>query len=290
MTAWGSIELAVEAMRHGACDFVQKPWDNARLLETVRKQAYEAAERAARQRQAKSEIEIARNVQRKLLPEPAKRLETLRYAACCCPAGDVGGDYYDFFDMGDAYMGFLLADVSGKGMGAALLMAHLQAAFRSRITQTSISVASVVQEVNRVFFESTPIEHYSTLFLGCYEDAARRLRYVNAGHLPPFVVRASGLIERLQPTGTVLGLFPMWHSSETSVVLFPGDIVVAFSDGVVEAGMEDGNEFGEETLASLLIEHRSEPVERLAPAIAKAVLQHGSVQHDDITVLALQCV
>ena len=288
MTAWGSIELAVEAMRRGACDFVQKPWDNERLLEAVRKQAGAAAARAASRRRSRSEMEIARAVQQKLLPKPTRELATLKYAAHCAPAGDIGGDSYDFFDMGPSHMGFLLADVSGKGIGAAMLMAHLQAAFRSRVSQSPGSVAAIVQEVNRLFYESTPPEQYSTLFFARYDDASRRLSYINAGHPAPVLVRASGAVERLDTTATVVGAFPLWSSAEETVVLGPGDTLVVFSDGVVEAGLETGLEFGDDALVALLCDRRSADAESLVSFIITTVLACDPARHDDLTVLAMR--
>ena len=127
MTAWGNVELAVEAMRRGACDFVQKPWDNARLLATIGKQAAAASERAKSKRRVSSELEIARNVQQKLFPHQSRRLAGIDYAGQCVPAREVSGDYYDFLEIGANGLGFVLADVSGKGVAAALLMANLQA-------------------------------------------------------------------------------------------------------------------------------------------------------------------
>ena len=120
MTAWGNIDLAVEAMRRGACDFIQKPWDNERLLRTLDKQARQGAQRRRAEQRARSEIEIARNVQQKLFPHPSKLLETADYAGRCVPAHEVGGDYYDFLDLGRGSVGFVLADVCGKGVAAAL--------------------------------------------------------------------------------------------------------------------------------------------------------------------------
>jgi sigma-B regulation protein RsbU (phosphoserine phosphatase) len=258
------------------------------LLETVRKQAQDAIQRAEKEKRARSEIEIARSVQQRLQGHSARELTTLRYAAQCSPAGEVGGDYYDFFDMGPDHMGFLLADVSGKGIGAALLMAHLQAAFRSRVPQTWDGIAPIVQEVNRVFYESTPVEHYATLFFARYDDRARRLTYVNAGHLAPVIVRASGEAGRLEPTATVVGAFPLWNSGEETVALAPGDTVVVFSDGIVEAGLESGAEFGEQALLHLLRAQRREPVDALVAAVVRQALARDQARHDDLTLLALR--
>ncbi len=119
MTAWGSVDLAVEAMRRGACDFIQKPWDNDRVISVIRKQAES-------DRRRRSELEIAANVQQKLFPRQEHRLKTIEYAGHCVAAREVGGDYYDFLETGDHSLAFVLADVSGKGVPAALLMANLR--------------------------------------------------------------------------------------------------------------------------------------------------------------------
>src|SRR4051794_2190810 len=156
MTAWGNVDLAVEAMRRGACDFVQKPWDNNRLLATIRKQAEPVRKR-------KSELEIAANVQQKLFPRKLRRLATLDYAGHCLPALQVGGDYYDFLDISDRAIGFVLGDVSGKGVPAALLMANLQACFRSQAPSALEHPSTVLAMVNKHFFDSTASERFATL-------------------------------------------------------------------------------------------------------------------------------
>src|SRR6266851_813033 len=173
MTAWSNVELAVEAMRRGACDFVQKPWDNARLLGTIQKQAAGAMARVKAVRRVKSELEIARNVQQKLFPHQIKRLMTIDYAGHCVPAREVSGDYYDFLDLPGGELAFILADVSGKGVAAALLMANLQACFRSQSEDALRRPAALLRSVNKLFYESTPPEHFATLFYGHYDDATR---------------------------------------------------------------------------------------------------------------------
>src|SRR5579872_4427586 len=147
MTAWGSVDLAVEAMRRGACDFIQKPWDNARVISVIRKQADS-------ERKRKSEMEIAANVQQKLFPRSQRNLKSIDFAGECHAAREVGGDYYDFLEIDDHTMGFVLGDVSGKGVPAALLMANLQACFRSQTPAALLNPAGVLQTVNRHFFDS----------------------------------------------------------------------------------------------------------------------------------------
>lgn len=285
MTAWGNVELAVEAMRRGACDFVQKPWDNARLLGTIRKQADEAFARKKADRQVKSELEIARNVQQKLFPGQTRLLPSIDYAGQCVPAREVSGDYYDFLDIGESGLGLVLADVSGKGVAAALLMANLQACFRSQSQDALRQPAGMLKSVNKLFYDSTPPEHYATLFFGNYDDRSRRLRYVNCGHLPPILMRADGSVDRLPPTATVLGVFPKWESEEGTVDLAPGDTLVLFSDGVTEAGVETEAEFGEEGLLRVMRANRSGGAESLVNAIIHAV---AGEKEDDVTVVAIR--
>jgi sigma-B regulation protein RsbU (phosphoserine phosphatase) len=285
MTAWGNVELAVEAMRRGACDFVQKPWDNERLLSTIRKQADEASEKMKVDRRAKSELEIARNVQQKLFPHQTRRLASIDYAGQCIPAREVSGDYYDFLDIGDRGLGFVLADVSGKGVAAALLMANLQACFRSQSQDALRQPASMLRAVNKLFYESTPPEHFATLFYGNYDDRTRRLRYANCGHLPPILVRADGAVERLPATATVLGVFKEWSSEESTVDLAPGDTLVLFSDGVTEAGVETEAEFGDDGLLAVIHGNRSTDAETLVNAIISAV---AGEKEDDVTVVVVR--
>ena len=167
MTAWGSIDLAVEAMRRGACDFVQKPWDNERVLAAIRKQADS-------ERRRKSELEIAATVQQKLFPRAARQLRTIDYAGQCVAARGVGGDYYDFLDLApntsDDSLGFVLADVCGKGVPAALLMANLQACFRTQAAAGSRGPAELLEIVHRHFYSSTGSDRFATLFFGSYSD------------------------------------------------------------------------------------------------------------------------
>ena len=214
MTAWSSVDLAVAAMQRGATDFIQKPWDNARLLATIDKQAQEAAKRRRAERRAQSEMEIAQHVQQKLFPQKTRASRTIQYGGVCSPAREIGGDYYDFLDLAPGHLGFVLADVSGKGIAAALLMANLQASFRSQSVLSFDRPDELLESVNRLFFESTPTEQYATLFFADYDETSRRLRYWNCGHLAPLLLRADGRVERLESTGTVLGMFREWHCAE----------------------------------------------------------------------------
>lgn len=288
MTAWGNVELAVDAMHRGATDFVQKPWDNLRLLGTIEKQAREAAARRSAERQARSEIEIARHVQEKLFPQPVKQLRSIEYAARCVPARDVSGDYYDFLDLGPDALGFVLADVSGKGMAAALLMASLQAAFRS---QTEVlRGCELLRSINRQFHSSTPPEQYATLFYADYDDRSRMLRYVNCGHPSPLLVRADGAVERLPSTAPVVGLLEVWDCEEAALHIGPGDTLVAFSDGVTEAGIEDEAEFGEERLIAAVTSARGASPEEIIDDVMARICAHAGAAADDCTMLVIRGV
>jgi phosphoserine phosphatase RsbU/P len=282
MTAWGNVDLAVEAMRRGACDFVQKPWDNSRLLATIRKQAEPG-------RRRKSELEIAANVQQKLFPRKLRRLESLDYAGHCMPAKEVGGDYYDFLEMPDSTIGFVLGDVSGKGVPAALLMANLQACFRSQAPHSLQRPAEVLKTVNRQFFDATEAERFATLVFASYDDRTRKIRYVNCAHCPPMLLRANGELELLDSTAMMLGAFRNWNCTESETELGAGDTLLLYSDGVTEAGASGGDEFGEDRLIHTLRANQTQPADSLVQAIIDDVNEFsGGARSDDVTVVALR--
>ncbi len=285
MTAWSDVDLAVEAMRSGASGFVQKPWDNARLLASIAKHIRTSTAVAP------SDLTIAHNVQQKLFPQRKKALETLQYSGACLPALQVGGDYYDFLDLDRHRAGFVIADVSGKGVAAALLMANLQALFRSQSELALREPAALMESVNRLFFDATAPEHYATLFFGQYDDLTRRLTYINCGHHAPILVRQSGTVEYLDATSTVVGLFQKWNCDQASVQLTPGDTLALFSDGVVEAEAGDGQEFGKDRVASTIQTTRYQAVETVINRIVEAVRYWSPAeQADDMTVVAMRAI
>lgn len=245
MTAWGDIDLAVQAMRRGAADFVTKPWDNPRLLATLDRCLEES-------RGAQSEMEIARSVQQKLLPLAELQFGPLRLRAEFEPAREIGGDYYDFLNISATQLGILLADVSGKGVPAALLMANLQALFRAQEPALLAEPALLVKRVNTLFHASTSPEHYATLFYGVYDSTTGELRYASAGHVPAMLVRRDGTEEAHGSTGTVLGLFPSIAMNEARLCLAPGDRLSIVSDGVTERDLVDDDRTTVELLAGEL--------------------------------------
>ncbi len=291
MTAWSTVELAVMAMQRGACDFVTKPWDNDRLVAMVDKHVERAREERRAHQRERSEREIARDVQQRLLPNPRQQWGSVICECACRPARDVGGDLYDILESSAERAAFVLADVCGKGVGSALMMAGLQATIRAE-WDPSLPPEEFLQRVNRLFYRSTRPEHYATLFFGVYEEDGRRLRYVNCGHLEPILARADGRVERLSPTGTVVGAFPevIFEAGETT--LDHGDVLLIFSDGVIEAPVpgSDNEEYGDERLVDHVLRHRKGELSALVQTLLDSVLPADTAeQYDDITLMAFSC-
>jgi serine phosphatase RsbU (regulator of sigma subunit)/catechol 2,3-dioxygenase-like lactoylglutathione lyase family enzyme len=249
-----------------------------------------AAERAEADRRVSQELEIATQVQARLFPQDLPGMATLDYAGACRQARQVGGDYYDFLFTGRGRLGLAIGDVAGKGIGAALLMANLQAIFRSQCGIGLDEPAQLMQCVNRLFCESTPDNAYATFFFSEYNDQTGRLRYANCGHLPALLVRATGNVERLESTATVLGRFPCWECSAGETSLFPGDTLALYTDGVTEAGSTDGEEFGEQRLLDCLQLHRDCSSRNLVSAVIDKVRNYSPhEQQDDITLIVAKC-
>ena len=287
MTAWSTVELAVQAMQRGACDFVTKPWDNGRLAETVAKQIERAQQRRRTNRQNRSERDVARDVQSRLLPSPRQRWGSIACECVCLPARDVSGDLYDFLDAGPGKHAFLVGDVCGKGVGSALMMANLQATLRAEWDREA-PPEIFLRRVNSLFFRSTRPEHFATLFFGVIDETQRTLRYVNCGHVPPILARRDGRVERLEPTGTVVGAFADVSYECAPAHLNSGDTLVIFSDGVVEAEMPGGEEFGDQRLEAAVVEGRAAgPARLMADILARIVPENAGEQFDDITMMAI---
>jgi len=197
----------------------------------------------------------------------------------------VGGDYYDFLDLGPGRLGIVLADISGKGIAAALLMANLQANLRSQYAVALEDLPRLLQSVNRLFYENTPDDRYATLFFADYDDATRCLRYANCGHNPPLLLRANGKLEKLCATATVLGMFRDWNCVIEQASLEPGDTLLVYTDGITEAPGANGEEFGEARLEKILRAHQRDPVNELLGSILDAVQKFsGAEQADDLTL------
>ncbi len=233
------------------------------------------------------QIDLARHVQNRLLPHVTPALLTMDYSGSCVQAQSVGGDYYDFLDMGTGEVGFVVADVSGKGMAAALLMANLQGSLQAQFAHFQGDFPRSLASVNTHLCECTPSESYVTAFVGCYSDETRTLRYVNCGHNPPLLLRRRGAVERLPATATVLGLFSDWACTVgNTATIEPGDILSMHTDGVTEARGKGGEEFGEARLVHTLREHQELNAGELLGQVEQAVAEFQvGEQHDDATVV-----
>jgi serine phosphatase RsbU (regulator of sigma subunit)/catechol 2,3-dioxygenase-like lactoylglutathione lyase family enzyme len=241
-------------------------------------------------RRAVQELEIAKQVQARLFPQIHPEAKTLEYAGLCLPAREVGGDYFDFLDLGQHRLGLVIGDVSGKGIAAALLMANLQANLRSQCANASDHPELFLRSVNRLFFDNTVDSSYASLLFAEYDDNAQRLRYANCGHLSGLVLRADNTCQRLDSTATLLGLFEKWDCSIRECELFPGDILALYTDGITEAYNDAGEEFGETALIDRLLQHRDLPCQTALTTIAEEVRRFNShEQHDDITLIIAKC-
>lgn len=249
-----------------------------------------AAERAEAERRVAQELEIAKQVQARLFPQDLPALRTLEYAGTCQQARQVGGDYYDFLATGRERLCLVIGDVAGKGIGAALLMANLQANLRSQCAIGLDEPVRLMQSVNRLFYENTPENAYATFFFSEYNDQTCRLRYANCGHLPALLLRAGGDVERLESTATILGRFSCWECSIGEASLFAGDTLALYTDGVTEACSPDGEEFGEQRLLDRLKHHRDLPCGDLVSAVIDEVRRYSPhEQQDDITLIVAKC-
>jgi len=251
----------------------------------------EIAERMEADKRSAHEIELARQVQRKLFPQHPPRLASLDYAGDCVQARVVGGDYYDFLELAPGLLGLALADISGKGFPAALLMANLQANLRGQYSLARDDLAGLLQSVNRLFYESTEPNHYATMFFGRYDERHRVLQYVNCGHNPALVLRADNSVEWLASTATVMGLFPDWSCNISERQLNSGDIFLLYTDGLTEAASPEEEEFGEDRLCEALIRNRDLPAASLLQALLTTVRQFSPGEPgDDMTaVVAKVC-
>lgn len=234
------------------------------------------------------EIAVARAVQSNLLPREQPLLQTLDYSGNCIQARVVGGDYYDFLDLGAGQVGFVLADVSGKGVPAALLMANLQGSLNSYSGRVDPhTLPKLLNSVNRHLYKHTEAGRYATLFFGCYDDDKRSLHYVNCGHNPPLLLRRDGTVDRLTPTATVLGLFREWECSIGVTQLEAGNVLTIFTDGIIETRGQTGEEFGEDRLLGAVHQSRELAAASILRNVEQAVghFRSGANQEDDLTLV-----
>jgi sigma-B regulation protein RsbU (phosphoserine phosphatase) len=249
-----------------------------------------------------NELAIAQEVQNNLFPQGQVNLPGLELHGVCKPARTVSGDYYDFLLMGESELCLALGDISGKGISAALLMASLHSAVRayrfagedceenanSGFTgiATFSSPGKVLGLLNRHLYRSTQPEKYATLFLAYYDARTRKLTYSNGGQLPPLVLCASGQVKRLDCGGAVVGLLDGMHYEEATITLDPGDLLIAYSDGVTEPENDFG-EFGEDRLLEIVKRNRQQPLAAISSNTLQALRDWigDGEQPDDITLV-----
>ncbi len=251
------------------------------------------ANEATQRERIHREIEVAREVQERLFPQEFPVIDGVSLAGHCRPQQGVGGDYYDSFLLDDGRMGLAIGDVSGKGISAALLMASLRASLRGMTLDAPRNLAAMMEKVNRLVYEASASNRYATFFFATYNMQTRELIYVNAGHNAPFLIRRHGdifRVERLEAGGPVIGLLPFAAYEEQRCVLGPGDLLLAYTDGISEAMTEHEEEWGEDRMLAA--------AQTLPEASAQQVLEHlfaeadrftgNAPQFDDMTLLVLK--
>jgi phosphoserine phosphatase RsbU/P len=288
MTAWSSVELAVEAMRRGASDFIQKPWDNQELLQKLQNQVLRAREQRRVQRLRDEELQEAREIQDRLLPEKLPEVPGYEVAAMTQPLRFVGGDYYTVVRISDRHTALCIADVAGKGLPAALLMSSLQAALTPLICET-LTPRELCHRLNRTLCDLTPLGKFITFFYAVLDSVDNRLTYCNAGHNPPLLIRPEGTCVELKAAGAVLGQFRHWLYEQSELQIGTGDELLLFTDGLVEACNADGELFGGHNLVRVAREHPSSSAQELMGLLMRAASRHsGEHLQDDASLIVLK--
>jgi serine phosphatase RsbU (regulator of sigma subunit) len=252
-------------------------------------------QRVLEQEKIRRDVALATEVQRRLLPESSPQIPAASFGAFTLAARSVGGDYYDFLQVGERNIGIALADVAGKGIAAALIMAVVQASLRIIAADEKVSLPELAAKMNRFLHRSTGFSSYATFFYAQLDQDQRRLRYVNAGHNPPYLVRAASqnghaAIEELTTGGIVIGMFPSANYQEAVVDLHGGDVLLAFTDGVTEALNQAEEEYGEERLKNLVRRVAHLPIVEMTSSISHDLRTWigEAPQHDDITFIVMK--
>jgi phosphoserine phosphatase RsbU/P len=287
MTGWGSVDLAVAAMRRGVRDFVQKPWDNEHLMALLRTEVLEGRARRLRAELEQREMDEARRIQRTLLPAVLPQIDGWEIASSWQPAAGVGGDCFDAIAFGPSRLAVSIADVVGKGIPAALLMSNLQAAVRAFATD-AVPPSDLCQQVNRILCGNIAEGRFISFFYCIIDAELGTLTFANAGHYAPILVRADGTVERLATGGAVLGVFPDRQYEQRLVGLAGGDRLVLYTDGITEVRSSADEEFGEERLVELTVVNRGCSAPALQARLAAAVADFsGGHFQDDATLIVL---
>jgi len=291
LTGWASLDIAVECLRGGVSDFIQKPWDNAKLLLTLRTHLREGRrlrETLRRELELAQQIEEAEEIQRGLLPRQIPSLPGCRIAVSWKPLSALGGDYFDVLRFDPGRFAICIGDVVGKGVPAALLMSNFQAMVRN-IARGAESPGEVCQRLNSFVCGAVTSNRFITFFYALMDMEKRTLRYANAGHNPPIVARRDGSWERLSAGGTVLGVLSDRSYSEAEIALAPGDRILLYTDGLTEARNAAEEEFGEQRLIDMVLRRPHLDPQALRDGILQSAtaFSGGSLQ-DDATLIAIR--
>ncbi len=290
MTGWGSIDTAVDAMRRGAKSFVQKPWDDATLVEVVKREVDEGQATRRRDASLARDYDEARLIQRALLPATMPLFAGCEIASHWIPAFGIGGDCFDVIRFSATRFAISIADVVGKGLPAALLMSNLQAAVRAFATPAA-EPADVCDSVNRLLCRNIASGKFVTFCYAVIDTEARTITYANAGHNHPILRHADGSIERLTTTGLVLGVAPDWTYTSGERAGRAGDCLVCFTDGITEASNSDEEEFGDARLIETIATVPDASAESVVQGVVQAVgAWTGGVPQDDATLIVVRFV
>jgi sigma-B regulation protein RsbU (phosphoserine phosphatase) len=267
---------------------------DVRILMSLANQAAISVQRARLHREVlttqrlQHEVELARRIQESFLPHEDPAVAGYDISGRTIPSLEVGGDLYDFIRITRDQLGILIADVAGKGIPAALILATFQAAVRSEV-RNQYEMKRVLSNVNRLLCESTRPEQFVTAFYGVLDLSRRVLTYANAGHNPPVLLRAGGKLETLVEGGLILGAFPDARYEQARVDLAPGDILLLYTDGATECVGPGGDEFGVDRLTRILQDRTGDAAAEIRLAMEDEILRHcGGQASDDVTLVILK--
>ena len=289
ITAWGTIELAVEALQRGASDFIQKPWTNSQLVQKARDLMARAEQARKLKAEAEEEQQLSVEIQRKLLSLNLPQQHGITVSGDSRSMRYVGGDYCHLTTLTPTKFAVSIADVAGKGVPGALLTASLRGLEKSIVTH-DVHPQQLCSSLNEALCEIMPIGKFVSFFFAVVDTESRTLFYSNAGHNPPILVRADGSVLELRVGGGVLGLFTEWTFEQTHLKLETGDRLVLYTDGITEVESPHNEEFGMERVKQTVLRNCQSSAEQIQRAVMHAVTQHCEEHfHDDATVVVV-CV
>ena len=290
MTGWATLDLALESLRDGVSDFIQKPWDNSRLLSVLRAQIDKGRrlrEDRRQERVAAHQMEEAREIQLGLVPREIPSIPGCDVAATWRPSGTLSGDYFDVLRFSEHQFGICIADAVGKGVPAALLMSNIQAMVKG-LAQESLPPGELCARLNSFVCKTITPNKFITLFYAHLDSGKRMLQYANAGHNPPILARRDGTLVRLSAGGAVLGVRSDWRYKQGQIELSSGDRLLLFTDGVSEARDPAGEEFGEARLIEMILSMPEASPHHLKRKLMQSVTDFcRSPLQDDATLIAL---